>query len=107
MPQDISTRLIHHDYVPPAGYKAVPPGVFKGSTVLFDSAATVRKRARAFGHRDGYSYGLYGTPTTYTLEQRLCTLEGGRHCLLGPSGQAAIAGTLLRAFCLTLGFLTN
>lgn len=91
MPQDISTRLIHHDYVPPAGYKAVPPGVFKGSTVLFDSAATVRERARAFGHRDGYSYGLYGTPTTYTLEQRLCTLEGGRHCLLGPSGQAAIA----------------
>ena len=91
MPQDISTRLIHHDYVPPAGYKAVPPGVFKGSTVLFDSAATVRERARAFGHRDGYSYGLYGTPTTYTLEQRLCTVEGGRHCLLGPSGQAAIA----------------
>lgn len=91
MSQDISTQLIHHDYVPPAGYQAVPPGVFKGSTVLFPNAATVRERAKAFGHRDGYSYGLYGTPTTYTLEQRLCTLEGGRHCLLCPSGQAAIA----------------
>lgn len=91
MSQDISTRLIHHDYIPPAGYEAVPPGVFKGSTVLFPNAATVRERAKAFGHRDGYSYGLYGTPTTYTLERRLCTLEGGRHCLLGPSGQAAIA----------------
>jgi len=91
MSQDISTRLIHHDYVPPAGYEAVPPGVFKGSTVLFANAATMRERAKAFGQRDGYSYGLYGTPTTYTLERRLCTLEGGRHCLLGPSGQAAIA----------------
>ena len=88
MSQDISTRLIHHGYVPPAGYQAVSPGVFKGSTVLFPNAATVRERAKAFGHRDGFSYGLYGTPTTYTLEQRLCTLEGGRHCLLCPSGQA-------------------
>lgn len=91
MSQDISTRLIHHDYVPPAGYEAVPPGVFKGSTVLFASSATMREGVKAFGQRDGYSYGLYGTPTTYTLERRLCTLEGGRHCLLGPSGQAAIA----------------
>jgi cystathionine beta-lyase len=95
MSQDISTRLIHHGYVPPAGYQAVPPGVFKGSTVLFPNVAAVRKRAKAFGHRDGYSYGLYGTPTTYTLEQRLCTLEGGRHCLLCPSGQAAIASVNL------------
>ena len=95
MSQDISTQLIHHAYVPPAGYEAVPPGVFKGSTVLFPNAATVRERAKAFGHRDGFSYGLYGTPTTYTLEQRLCTLEGGRHCLLCPSGQAAIAAVNL------------
>lgn len=91
MSKDISTKLIHHDYRPPNGYEAVPPAVFKGSTVLFESAAAVRERLKSFGHRDGYSYGLYGTPTTYTLEQRLCTLEGGRHCLLGPSGQAAIA----------------
>lgn len=91
MPQDISTKLIHDDYLPPPGYKAVPPGVFKGSTVLFPDVATVRERVKAFGHRDGYSYGLYGTPTTYTLERRLCALEGGQHCLLGPSGQAAIA----------------
>ncbi|MDM0054605.1 MULTISPECIES: PLP-dependent transferase [Variovorax] len=90
MSKDISTKLIHHDYQVPSGYEAVPPGVSKGSTVLSPSVADVRQRLRAFGHRDGYSYGLYGTPTTDTLEQRLCTLEGGRHCLRGPSGQAAI-----------------
>ncbi|RDV00471.1 aminotransferase class I/II-fold pyridoxal phosphate-dependent enzyme [Trinickia dinghuensis] len=91
MPKNLSTKLIHDDYFPPVGYQAVPPGVFKGSTVLFPDAVTVRERMRAFGRRDGYSYGLYGTPTTYILEQRLCALEGARHCLLGPSGQAAIA----------------
>src|SRR5690348_7678066 len=91
MSKDLSTKLIHTDYVPPAGYEAVPTGVFKGSTILFPDVATVRERVKAFGRRDGYSYGLYGTPTTYTLEQRLCVLEGARHCLLGPSGQAAIA----------------
>lgn len=82
MARDLSTELIHHSYIPPAGYEAVPIPVYKGSTVLFPDAATVRERVRAFGHRDGYSYGLYGTPTTYMLEQRLCALEGGRHCLL-------------------------
>lgn len=91
MASELGTKLIHHPYIPPEGYNAVSAPVHKGSTVLFPDAATVRERVRAFGHRDGYSYGLYGTPTTYMLEQRLCTLEGGRHCLLAPSGQAAIA----------------
>jgi cystathionine beta-lyase len=34
---------------------------------------------------------LHGTPTTFTLEERLATLEGGTHCILTPSGLAAIA----------------
>ena len=32
-----------------------------------------------------------GTPTTFLLEERLCTLEGGKYCSLLPSGLAAIA----------------
>jgi cystathionine beta-lyase len=41
--------------------------------------------------KSAYTYGLHGTPTTYMLEERLCSLEGGRQCLLVPSGLAAIA----------------
>jgi cystathionine beta-lyase len=41
--------------------------------------------------KSAYTYGLHGTPTTYTLEERLCTLEGAEQCLLVPSGLAAIA----------------
>jgi cystathionine beta-lyase len=84
-----STRQIHHDYVPPAGFAAVAPGVFKASTVLFDSVAAMH--SHDWLHRHAYSYGLHGTPTSFTLEARLATLEGGTHALLVPSGLAAIA----------------
>jgi len=85
---DIATGLIHHPYLPPDHWAAVPPGVFKASTVLFDNVAALR--ARSWKSRAGYTYGLHGTPTTFTLEERLATLEGGRHCVLAPSGLAAI-----------------
>ncbi len=48
-------------------------------------------RARDWRNKQGYTYGLHGTPTTFTLEERIATLEGGRHCVLVPSGLAAIA----------------
>jgi cystathionine beta-lyase len=87
------TDLIHHPYVPPAGFAAPQPGTFKASTVIFANVAALR--ARDWKHKTGYTYGLHGTPTTFTLEERLCTLEGGAHCLLVPSGLAAIASVNL------------
>jgi len=84
-----STDLIHHGYVPPAGFAAPQPGVFKASTVFFPSVAAMRRFE--WKDKSAYTYGLHGTPTTYTLEERLCTLEGGKQCLLVPSGLAAIA----------------
>ena len=86
---DLTTELIHHGYTPPAGFEAPQPGVFKASTVFFPSVAALR--SREWKDKTGYTYGLHGTPTTYTLEERLCTLEGGTQCLLVPSGLAAIA----------------
>lgn len=85
----LSTGLIHHPYEPPAGFGAVPPGVFKASTVLFKNTAALR--ARRWQDKTGYTYGLHGTPTTFTLEERIATLEGGKQTLLAPSGLAAIA----------------
>jgi len=90
---DLTTTLIHHPYHPPAGFAAPQPGVFKASTVFFPNVAAMRH----FDWKDksAYTYGLHGTPTTYTLEERLCTLEGGAQCLLVPSGLAAIATVAL------------
>jgi cystathionine beta-lyase len=84
-----STDLIHHAYQPPAEFEAPQVGVFKASTVIFPNVAAMR--TREWMDKSAYTYGLHGTPTTFTLEERLATLEGGTHCLLTPSGLAAIA----------------
>lgn len=88
MADDKRTGLIHHPYVPPAGFDAPAPGVFKASTVIFPDTAALH--ARAWKDKSGYTYGLHGTPTTFTLEERIATLEGGLQALLVPSGLAAI-----------------
>ena len=90
---DLTTRIVHHDYAPPAGFAAPQPGVFKASTVIFPNVAAMR--SREWKDKSGYTYGLHGTPTTFILEERLCTLEGGLQCVLVPSGLAAIANVAL------------
>jgi cystathionine beta-lyase len=84
-----STQQIHHGYVPPAGFAAVAPALHRASTVLFEDVAAMR--ASHWLDKDTYTYGLHGTPTSFTLEARLATLEGGTHAMLVPSGLAAIA----------------
>ena len=96
---DPITQQIHHPYCPPDGFEAFPPAVHKASTVMFKDVAALR--ARALKGKQGYTYGLHGTPTTYTLEQRIATLEGGLHCELAPSGLAAI--TLVNTALLKAG----
>ncbi|MBA4176613.1 MAG: cystathionine beta-lyase [Leptothrix sp. (in: Bacteria)] len=89
MPRDVATELIHHRYQPPAGFEAPQPAVHKASTVIFKDVAAMR--ARDWRSKAGYTYGLHGTPTTFLLEERIATLEGGLHGSLVPSGLAAVA----------------
>lgn len=84
-----NTELIHHPYTPPAGFDAPQPAICKASTIFLPNMAAARLRSAT--EKSAYTYGTHGTPTTFTLEQRLCTLEGGTHCLLLPSGLASIA----------------
>jgi cystathionine beta-lyase len=85
----ISTDLIHHGYTPPAEFDSPQPGTFKASTVFFPNVAAMRQRE--WKDKSAYTYGTHGTPTSFTLEERLCTLEGGKHCVLTPSGLSALA----------------
>ncbi len=82
------TGLIHHPYRPPAGFEATLPAVHKASTVFFQDVAALR--SRSWKSKAGYTYGLHGTPTSFTLEARVATLEGGLQTLLVPSGLAAL-----------------
>jgi len=88
MKKGIATELIHHAYQPPAGFAAPQPPVHKASTVIFPNVAALR--SRDWRHKTGYTYGLHGTPTTFVLEERIATLEGGLQTVLAPSGLAAI-----------------
>jgi cystathionine beta-lyase len=87
--KSVQTLLTATDYRPPEGFSAFPSAIHHASTVLFKNVAALR--ARNWQEKSGYTYGLHGTPTTFTLEARLAEIEGGTHCLLAPSGLAAIA----------------
>ena len=83
------TALIHHDYQAPVDFVSPQIAVHKASSVFFTDVKAMRERN--WLDKTGYTYGLHGTPTTFTLEERLCQLEGAKHCVLLPSGLAALA----------------
>ncbi len=87
--KSFQTLLTTTDYRPPKGFDAFPTPIHHASTVLFHDVAALR--SRNWQEKNGYTYGLHGTPTTFTLEARLAEIEGGNDCLLAPSGLAAIA----------------
>lgn len=69
-------------------FASLSPAVQRASTVVFDSLdAFVNRKHR---QPDGFSYGVTGTPTARLLEDRIAALEGGRHCVITPSGAAAL-----------------
>lgn len=83
------TKLIHSDAKVPDGFRSLNTPVYRGSTVLFSDAAAITD---AWDQYDvGYTYGLYGTPTTLELAARICELENGYRTIITPGGQAAIS----------------
>src|SRR5579863_2271199 len=83
------TRLLHSQARIPQGYRSLATPVYRGSTTLFPNSAGVTDRWDQ--ERVGYTYGLYGTPTTLELAARICELESGRYTILTPGGQSAIS----------------
>ena len=84
----LNTTLTHSEYLAPEAFSALPMAIHHASTVLFKDVAAMR--ARRWQDKSAYTYGLHGTPTSFTLEARLAEIERGTHCLLAPSGLAAI-----------------
>jgi len=85
--------LLTHVARDPARYEGmVNTPVFRTSTVIFPDLETYEARGG-----DDYKkvrYGLYGTPTTFALEEAIATMEGGHAAVVVPSGLAAIAAPL-------------
>ena len=89
MAKSWKTRLIHTDAKVPQGYRSLVPAIRRGSTTVFKSVGVASDHWDQ--HKVGYTYGLYGTPTTLELAARICELEGGTHTVLAAGGQAAIS----------------
>jgi cystathionine beta-lyase len=87
--KDWTTKLIHSDARVPEGFRSLATPVYRGSTALFDNAANVTDDWNQYDV--GYTYGLYGTPTTLELAGKICELEGGFRTLITPGGQCAIS----------------
>jgi cystathionine beta-lyase len=88
MRKNWKTKLIHPDAHAPEGFRSLSTPTYRGSTVLFPNAAAVEDTWDQ--HAVGYTYGLYGTPTTLELAARVCELEGGFRTMITPGGQCAI-----------------
>lgn len=87
--KSLQTTLVHTDYRAPEGFAALQTGIHYASTVVFDNVAAMR--GQHWQQKNGYTYGLHGTPTTFTLEGRLAEIEDGKHCVLTSSGLSALA----------------
>lgn len=82
------SKLIHPKATAPEGYRSLATPTYRGSTTVFGRQADVKDDWK---QADGYSYGMYGTPTVLELGARIAEIEGARHSFVVPGGQAAIA----------------
>ena len=95
---DWRTKLLNPTPMARTDYRSLATPVYRGSTVVFDDQSAVTDDWEQ--SKNGYSYGLYGTPTTLELAARIADLEGAHHSFIVPGGQAAIALVYL-TYCKT------
>jgi cystathionine beta-lyase len=94
-PRKTATRLVQAGRDRGLTGPFVNPPVIHASTVLFETSEDLE------GHRQRYSYGRMGTPTSDALEAAMNELEGADDTVLLPSGLAAVSLALLS--CLKAG----
>jgi cystathionine beta-lyase len=83
------TLLVSTGRMSEAHFGAVNTPVYRASTILFPDLAALEGRGQA------YTYGRRGTPSSRSLEDALCALEGGARTVLVPSGLSACATAIL------------
>lgn len=88
MPRRKETQLTHGGRNPAANHGIVNPPVYHASTVLFPTLAALEQSHS--NPLEGVSYGRYGTPTHFALEEALCELDGAEGAVTASSGLAAV-----------------
>ena len=86
---DWRTKLLNPTPHARQDYQSLATPVYRGSTVVYNDQNAVTDDWRQA--ENGYSYGLYGTPTSLELAARIAGIEGAKETFIVPGGQAAIA----------------
>jgi cystathionine beta-lyase len=89
----IDTLLTHAGRRPEENFGIVNPPVYHASTVLYPSVAALESGAR--NRYNQVTYGRYGTPTTFALEEAVAAAEGGARAVAFCSGAAACFASIL------------
>jgi cystathionine beta-lyase len=74
------SKLIHPGAHAPANFRSLATPTYRGSTVVFERQADVSDDWRQT--ENGYSYGLYGTPTVLEIGARIAEIEGAAISLI-------------------------
>lgn len=88
MKPKLQTSLIHAVRKAPQLISTIQPPIYRASTIFFKNTKALFDRHWTDDY--DYSYGTHGTPTTFTLGDNIAQLEGGKYCILAPSGLSAI-----------------
>jgi cystathionine beta-lyase len=83
----LATTLGRH---PHRDHGIVNPPIYRASTILAPTLEAYETRRPGAG-----SYGRYGTPTTFDLQEAVAGLEGGDGAIVVGCGKTAITSTLL------------
>ncbi len=86
---DWRTKLLNSNQIARQDYKSLVTPVYRGSTVVFSEQSQIKDDWQQ--SKNGYSYGLYGTPTTLELGARISQIEEAQYTFIVPGGQSAIA----------------
>lgn len=86
------TLVVHAGRHPEDHHGVVNTPVYRFSTVLYPTVEELEASGKA--RFDQVTYGRYGGPTTFALEEAVAALDGGFRAIAMPSGLAAITGAI-------------
>ena len=89
------TLLTHTGNDPYRNHGVVNPPVYHASTIIHRTVADMENAQKNRLQKGNMSYGRYGTPTTFALEEAVSAMEAGDRTIAYCSGAAACYAAIL------------
>ena len=90
----IETRLAHLGRDPSSEHGVVNPPVYRASTIIHPTMEDMLAGAQRRYEQGAVTYGRFGTPTHFALEDAMAALDGGHRGMVLPSGLAAVVAAV-------------